>query len=100
MRVSSCALADVYTPCHDWIPPCRAQMRKYAHSVTWASNMLLEIPTSPCAGMMNVILVLTPFRLSIRGNTHTQCVQFDETTGIRLIVRAAVFIKSSDGHVE
>jgi len=36
----------------------------------------------------------------VRCNPHTQCVEFDEATGIRLIVGAAIFIKRRDVHVK
>ncbi len=36
----------------------------------------------------------------VRCNPHTQCIEFDEATGIRLIVGAAIFIKRRDVHVK
>ena len=38
--------------------------------------------------------------LGIRCNPHTQRIEFDKATGIRLIVGAAIFIKRRDIHVK
>ena len=38
--------------------------------------------------------------LRIRCNPHTQCVEFDESTCVSLIVSAAIFIKCRDVHVK
>ena len=38
--------------------------------------------------------------LRVRSNPHTQCVEFDESTCISLIVSAAIFIKGRDVHVK
>ena len=38
--------------------------------------------------------------LRVRSNPHTQCIEFDETTCISLIVGATIFIKRCDVHVK
>ena len=38
--------------------------------------------------------------LRIRCNPHTQCVEFDESTCVSLIVSAAILIKCRDVHVK
>ena len=38
--------------------------------------------------------------LRVRCNPHTQCVEFDEATSVRLIVSATIFIKRCDIHVK
>lgn len=65
----------------------------------WVVTVHASVVTVQVSIVTDKILFAT-LDLGIRCNPHTQRIEFDKATGIRLIVGAAIFIKRRDVHVK
>ncbi len=65
----------------------------------WVVTVHASVVTVQVSMVTDKILFAT-LDLGIRCNPHTQRIEFDKATGIRLIVGAAIFIKRRDIHVK
>jgi len=65
----------------------------------WVVTVHASVVTVQVSMVTDKILFAT-LDLGIRCNPHTQRIEFDKATGIRLIVGAAIFIKRRDVHVK
>ena len=65
----------------------------------WVVTVHASVVTVQVSMVTDKILFAT-LDLGIRCNPHTQRIEFDKATGIRLIVGSAIFIKRRDVHVK
>jgi hypothetical protein len=65
----------------------------------WVVTVHASVVTVQVSMVTDKILFAT-LDLGVRCNPHTQRIEFDKATGIRLIVGAAIFIKRRDVHVK
>ena len=65
----------------------------------WVVTVHASVVTVQVSMVTDKILFAT-LDLGIRCNPHTQRIEFDKATSIRLIVGAAIFIKRRDVHVK